>query len=251
MAYLSQVDALVTKARGLLTDAVSGADRWPWCGQVLARAFEFAAAAVLLSWGDPRKPGPKAQDPFRDRVVPLLDQRSVAVVLQVWAGEGGGPPVENVGLLLAVCKQAMNYLGDVATSAPPAGWEPPPVPVPVGWEGLSKGEQQFLRDALAQARRWIPQVRMILFGSRAAGEAKSGSDYDLLLIFPDDAQRSLLHQAIGAVTSLGMLVGQEVDVEDIIVSEWDSPSEANVPLITTTRTCGIGVVTGSQQPDEV
>lgn len=241
MAYINQVDAHVAQARGLVAHAATRAEAWPECGKVLARAFEFAAAAVLISWGDPYKADRKLQTPFLDQVAPLIDHHHAALVSAVWACEGRGAPVEDVAALLAGCEQVIDYLAGVATTDPPEGWQAPPVPAPVGWDGLSDDERTFLQEARARAQRWSPGVRIVLFGSRAAGRSGPDSDCDLLLIFPDDSNEALRGTSIGEVTTLGKEHGLEVDVSHAVVSEWDSPDEASVLFFERVKASGIEV----------
>lgn len=241
MAYVNQVDAHLAEARARLAHAATRAETWPECGKVLARAFEFAAAAVLISWGDPYKAGHKLHVPFLDRVAPLIDQHLGALVSAVWACEGRGAPVEDVATLLTGCEQVIGYLAGVAATDPPEGWEAPPVPTPIGWDSLSDDERAFLREALAHAGQWSPGVRIVLFGSRAAGRSGPGSDCDLLLIFPDDVAESLPGQAIAAVKALGIELGLEIDIEHVVVSEWDNPDEASVPFIERVKASGIEI----------
>jgi hypothetical protein len=241
MAYVNQIKAHLADARGRLAHAASRAEVWPECGKVLARAFEFAAAAVLIAWGDPYKATPKLHPAFLDRVAPLLDATHVALVSAVWAAEGCCTPVEDVAVLLPRCGQAIDYLADVATCAPPDGWQAPPVPVPVGWDALSDDERAFLQEASVLAQYWSPGVRLVLFGSRAAGQARPDSDCDLLLIFPGDSEEARRGLSIGDVTILGGDNGLVIDTSSALASEWNNLDEASDPFLVRQKVAGIEV----------
>jgi len=53
-------------------------------------------------------------------------------------------------------------------------------------------------------------VRIYLFGSKARGDAKSGSDYDLLVIVPDDASEQRRQSRHGYEKMRG--IGAAVDI---------------------------------------
>ena len=141
MPYVNQVDALLATARGNLAHATCQADSWPGCGMVLARAFENAVCAVFMAWDDPYKPGKKMHDPFYERLVPLIDQPRAEVIRFVWEREGRGRPHIEVAMLLAACGNVIECLAGLAETDPPAGWEPRPIPGPVGWGSLYDEER--------------------------------------------------------------------------------------------------------------
>jgi predicted nucleotidyltransferase len=241
MPYINQVDALLTTARGRLANAMQRANSWPDCGMVLARAFENAVCAVYMAWDDPYKPGKKMHNPFYDRLMPLINQPQAELIRFVWEREGRGRPDIDVDRLLAACDNVIEYLADLAASEPPAGWELRPIPEPVGWDSLSDEERSFLEAALQAARLWVPGVRLVLFGSRAGGTAGPTSDYDVLFVFPDQAQDQRQGQAIGEVDSLARALGIELDVEKSAAGDWQHPPEVSRPLIGRIKQSGIEV----------
>ncbi len=44
------------------------------------------------------------------------------------------------------------------------------------------GVDRTLKDAILAIRRWDPDARILLFGSRARGDHLKGSDYDLIVV---------------------------------------------------------------------
>ncbi len=213
MPYLNQVDALLHEANRLFAHAQQEAANWPQCGHLLARALEHATCAAFIAWDEPHAPEKKMHPAFDDRLAPHIDPAMAALVRFVWEREGQGPPDAMVDQLLQLCGGAIGYFADLAENPPPATWERLPIPEPVGWENLSDDERQFLSAALAASAREVPGVRLILFGSRAAGTARPDSDYDLLFIFPGEIAAWQRGQAIGSANSRAIGLGIEASVE--------------------------------------
>jgi hypothetical protein len=193
---------------------------------------------LLLSWEDPHKAAPKVHRPFLDRVAPLIDEQHVALVSMVWAHEGDDAPVEDVGALFARCWRTIDYFAGLAATDPPSGWQRPPFPTSVGWAGLSDAEQDILRQASTTVQAALPGTRVVLFGSRATGLAEPDSDYDLLLIFPDDATEDERGRAFADLFMLGRNRELTFDRQPAFASEWDNPGEA-CTLIMLAKACGI------------
>lgn len=240
MLYLNQVDALLVRARQYLADAQLQRDNWPFCGSALARALEHAVCAVFMAWDEPYKAGRKMHRHFDERLAPLIDPAIPPLVRWVWEYEGSGRP-DGVAQLLAGCQQVIEALAVLATNPAPGAWQPLPIPEPIGWEPLSEPERSFLRAALQAARQGCPNVRLLLFGSRAAGMAQADSDYDVLFIFPDDFPDSAYGQSVGRAVELATQRGLELDTVSIGEHVWLAPTTADRPLITRIRACHIGV----------
>ncbi len=241
MTYVNQVDALLATARGRLANARQWVDQWPTCGMVLARAFENAVCAVFMAWYDPYKPEKKMHQPFYERLSPLIDQSAVTIIRFVWEREGQGRPDLDVATLLAACGKAIDHLDALANGDPAQGWQPRPIPEPVGWDGLAAGERSFLTAAMTAARSWVSGVRLVLFGSRAAGTSSPTSDFDVLFIFPDGTSDELQRQAIGEVSVLARRRGIELDAPKSTAAHWEHPAEVSRPFIERIKKSGIEV----------
>jgi predicted nucleotidyltransferase len=240
MPYLNQVDALLHEARRLFGHAEHEAENWPHCGHLLARALEHATCAVFMAWGEPRAPEKKMHQSFDERLAPNVNPAMAALVRFIWAREGQGKPDTAVEQLLAACA-AIEYFADLAQGPPLVGWEPLPISKPIDWNELSDQERQFLQEALPAAAAWAPGVRLILFGSRAAGTARPDSDYDLFFVLPNHTEGWRRSQAIGSVSSLAIERGIELSVEWATEADWLEPSEASRPLIERVKATGIEV----------
>ena len=240
MSYLSQVDALVVKASQYMAEAKLRRDNWPFCGSALARALEHAVCAVFMAWDEPYKASSKMHRHFDERLAPLIDPAIPPVVRWVWDHEGNGKPEEAEQLLVG-CEQVIDALSELAANPAPGGWQALPIPEPVGWERLSEPERSFLRAALQAARQGCPGVRLLLFGSRAAGLAQADSDYDVLFIFPDEFPGIAYGQSIGRAVELATRQGIELDAPSISEGVWLAPTAADRPLIRRIRACHVEV----------
>lgn len=240
MPYLNQVDALLAKARQYPAEAKLQRDNWPFCGSALARALEHAVCAVFMAWNEPYKAGRKMHRHFEERLAPLIDPAIPPMVKWVWEYEGGGKP-DAVDHLLTACEQVIDALADLAANPPPSGWQALPIPAPAGWEGLSEAERSFLRAALQAARQGCPDVRLLLFGSRAVGMAEAASDYDILLVFPDEVPETAYGQTVGRVVELATEQGIELDLTTANEAVWLAPAEVNRPLINRVRACHVEI----------
>jgi len=240
MAYLNQVDALLLYAQDRIARARQAAETWPLCGSLLARAMECGACAVFMAWGEPYKAEKKMHRYFVERLAPLMDPIIPPVVQWIWDYEGGGRP-HDTDLVLTASERIISVFTDLAKNSPPAAWQPKPIPQPVGWGGLSGEEQSFLRVALASARQQCPGVRIMLFGSRAAGTAGPHSDYDLMFVFPDSFPEGYRRETTSEVGSLGTHNSIEVDPQEISNSGWLNPPEDRQIFINRIKACHIEV----------
>jgi uncharacterized protein len=129
----------------------------------------------------------------------------------------------------------------LAGSAAPNGWSPPAVPPSIGWAGLSKDDQQLLTRVRQCAQSLCPQARIVLFGSRASGTEGRDSDYDLLVILPNDIEQSVRSAIKGDLYSLAQRLGAEFDREHVPMSEWQNPVPAARVLVQQVKKYGIEV----------
>jgi predicted nucleotidyltransferase len=239
MTYLNQVDAQLHEARRLFAHAEQETENWPYCGHLLARVLEHATCAVFIAWDEPRAAEKKLHRFFDERLAPHVDPAVVLLVQLVWEREGQGPPYDQAEQLPSACREAIDYFAGLAESLPPASWEPLPIPTPVGWGALSEEDRRLLQEALSVAAQQVPGVRLILFGSRAAGTARRDSDCDLFFIFPNQTADWQRGQAIGSVSRLAMDRGIELSVEWASEADWLDPPDVGRPLIDRVKRTGI------------
>ncbi len=237
--YLDQVTANVVRARQYLAEAEQRTADWPLCSSALARALEHAVCAVFVAWGEPYKAGWKIHRHFEERLASHIDSSLILFVTALWNLEGSGR-VDVADQVIAACRRIIDSFERLAVNPPPADWQPLPIPEPVGWDALSDDERSFLQAAVRAAREACPEVRLLLFGSRAAGTAVPTSDYDLLFIFP--AAFRDYGYSIGPVVSLAMRQGIAVDTERIDESQWSDPPQSRRPLVDRIKACHVEVL---------
>jgi len=113
-----------------------------------------------------------------------------------------------------------------------------------GLKHLSKNERAAISAYIAWLReKYEPEIlRVILFGSKARGDAKQGSDVDLLIVLTNSHARTRRHpNNLGNLdplwrdmvgTTFDFLMEYNVDISPTIVAERDlnkwSPLMANV-----------------------
>jgi predicted nucleotidyltransferase len=227
MPYLGQVEANILQARRYLADAQQQFGNWPFCGSAIGRALEHGACAVFIAWGEPYKAGRKIHRHFGERLAPCINEAMASFVTSVWEYKGSAQPY-NAEQLLAVCRQVIDCFEQMASVPPPESW-------------LAENERSFLVAAAAAAREACPGVRLLLFGSRAAGMARSDSDYDLLFIFPDRFPEAAYGQSVGRVVSLADRLGVEVDDQKIREGQWKEPEAVDQPLVNRIKACSVEV----------
>lgn len=68
---------------------------------------------------------------------------------------------------------------------------------------LSTEDKAFLRDVAAKIRGVAPEAELLLYGSRARGDAKWDSDWDILAILPERPDLELRHAIYGSFEEYG------------------------------------------------
>ena len=238
--HLDQVTANIVRARQYLSEAQQRAAGWPLCSSALARGLEHAVCAVVTAWDEPYKPGWKIHRHFDERLVPFIDSSAALFVTALWSLEGSSWS-DYPDQIMGACRQVIGGFEQLAVNPPPAGWRPRPIPEPVTWDALADDERLFLQAAVRAAREACPGVRLLLFGSRAAGTAQPASGYDLLFIVPTAFPDGDYGQSAGNVVSLAMRHGIAIDAERINESQWSEPPRSRRPLIDRIKACHVKV----------
>jgi hypothetical protein len=94
---------------------------------------------------------------------------------------------------------------------------------PVDWADLDQVERAFLLDAHAAAVAIVTGADLWLFGSRATGTATATSDFDLLLVVPDDTCEALRGRAMGEMSMAARHHGVEAHREVMTASSFADP----------------------------
>ena len=235
-----------TEARNRAVEICDGASWFSFNGAVIAqasdykarylyRAVEMAVRAVLTAWGRPTA-GPKIWSSLSDRLAPSLHPdvlRWVDLVRRV-------DPALVDQLLAPPGRDHFESILSLISSDPPPGWEPRPLPL--DWQHLPVKDRAFLVDAAARAAGVVSGAELWLFGSRATGEARDDSDYDIRIVLPEDTPDAARGLVMGEVWQAGQDHGVTTDRDTISRSEFDSPStQGDVLLIYEVRTFGLRV----------
>ena len=216
---------------------------WPHSAATLARAAEHGIHGLLIAWGAPRRPEPtKIRTAFDDLLRPHTDARLTAAADLLWSAEQTSSPPDGAEVLASITTWLIGQLRGLADAPPPHGWTPPPPPAPVTWEELDEDTRVLLLTARDAATAHVPEVRLFLVGSRAAGRARQDSDYDILMAFPKLGGPEA-GQAVGSVSTCSP--GHSIDVVDLNQGTWEQPDPSFELQVDLLRQCHIEV------PDEL
>jgi predicted nucleotidyltransferase len=211
----------------------------------LGKAALWATRAVLLARGvRVAKPG-KIEARFVDVVAPLVGPRLADRVRILWAA---ARHVQNAGTitdgfdvdeLTEVMSADIETLCTVATSGLEAF--PESAPERRTWEELTDDDREILHRIARVARSIVPAARLTLFGSRAKGTHRADSDWDLLILVPDETTPGSKGQLMGHLYTLGQQSGVDIERECRIESEWNSATCRQSALFDEVRRYGIEV----------
>lgn len=235
--YLNQVDACRFLASERLRIAKT-ADDTVFQARLLVAAVEFAVRSVLTAWSAPAAKPDKLWTAFEEVMAPLLGSDTTAWVRRVHS-QAIAPDV-----LLGDAEAYLASITSLSDRDPPVGWTPPHRSA-LDWRDLAEADRTFLAAASAAARAWVPEATLWLFGSRATGTARTDSDYDVLLVVPNQAPDGDRGQAMGAIwmTARGHQV--EVDHSCMTAASLRTPDGANATLAAEVRAYGIEVPIGT------
>ena len=240
MSYADPVTAAFALARNRLAHAAQQPSATAACGRMLARVLEFAVQGVFVAWNYPVKV-PKVQGYFDSGMAAHLEATDADFIKAVWADEGTSHPDLDLSGFVTACTAVVDRLEALADSAPPSDWSPPPVLPSIGWSGLSNDDQQLLIRVRECAQEQCPQARIVLFGSRAKGTGRPDSDYDLLVILPDDIDQRVRSATMGCLYSLAKQLRKEFDREHVSLSTWQNPGSADRDFVEQAKNYGIEI----------
>ena len=91
---------------------------------------------------------------------------------------------------------------------------------------MTNKNRHILSQIKATARKSVPAgSRVLLFGSRARGEAHRGSDWDILIVVPKTTlQQSDYDQVSYPLVELGWKVGEQINPIIYTQNEWEANS---------------------------
>ena len=88
----------------------------------------------------------------------------------------------------------------------------------------------FLKACKEAVRAVLPRATVVLFGSRARGDARPDSDYDLLVLAANEADAVIKQRVRDAVYDVALDHGAVASVFLYSRRRWNSPLWRNTPL---------------------
>jgi len=88
----------------------------------------------------------------------------------------------------------------------------------------------LLAECKAAIRQVAPDADLILYGSRARGDAQEHSDYDLLVLVKGITDMQLERSIVGQLFPLELRTGKVLTVLIYSRSQWDSALYRAMPL---------------------
>ncbi len=97
------------------------------------------------------------------------------------------------------------------------------------WKGNS-GDVELLQRCKRAVRQVVPDADVILYGSRARGDADKDSDYDILIIVNGQVDMVLKEKILSNVYPLELETSAVLTLFTYNKQEWDSPLYRAMPL---------------------
>jgi len=94
----------------------------------------------------------------------------------------------------------------------------------------STADVELLQRCKRAIRQVVPDADVILYGSRARGDADKGSDYDILIIANGTVNMALKEKILSNVYPLELETGAVLTLFTYNKQEWDSPLYRAMPF---------------------
>ena len=89
---------------------------------------------------------------------------------------------------------------------------------------------ELLQDCKAAIQRVVPDAEVVLFGSRARGQANQYSDFDLLVLVDRPADISIKEKLVSEIYPLELETEKMVSLVVYNKQQWNSPPYKTMPL---------------------
>jgi predicted nucleotidyltransferase len=91
------------------------------------------------------------------------------------------------------------------------------------WRETKSVDLDLLQRCKAAIRSVVPDAKVILYGSRARGDASADSDYDLLVIFDEDNTLDLRRRIRHELFPIELETDHVLTLNAYSISEWSRP----------------------------
>jgi predicted nucleotidyltransferase len=91
------------------------------------------------------------------------------------------------------------------------------------WREIRNADLGLLQRCKAAIHRALPGARVILYGSRARGDAGTDSDYDLLVVFDGDNTVELRRRIRHELFPIELETGVVLTLNAYSTTEWSMP----------------------------
>ena len=95
---------------------------------------------------------------------------------------------------------------------------------------LSDMERQTIEQAVEIIRKHIPDARIILYGSRARGEAREDSDYDILVLTAEKVSSDVEDAMFDETYDVLLKTDQWISIRTMDRSTWNLPVVRGSPF---------------------
>ncbi len=97
-------------------------------------------------------------------------------------------------------------------------------------ENMTAADHGLLVECKAAIQEVVPEAGVVLYGSRARGEAREDSDYDLLVLVDQEPNMELERAIVDRLVPLEVRTGKVLTVLVYSRSQWDSALYRAMPF---------------------
>ena len=97
-------------------------------------------------------------------------------------------------------------------------------------ENTAAVDHRLLAECKAAIQEVVPGARVMLYGSRARGDAREDSDYDLVVLVDQEPDMELERAIVDRLVPLEVRTGQVLTVLVYSRSQWDSALYRAMPF---------------------
>lgn len=163
------------------------------------------------------------------------------VIRSVWGASGHPDSDLDLNTVVGACNAVVDYVESLTREPRPAGLSSRRDLASIGWDALSHADQELLMSVRERAQALCADARVTLVGSRATGLSGPDSDYDLLVVVPDDIRPDVRALVMDAVHRTVKTAGAVPDHHYVTESTWQDPDSGARILVEDAKSSGVEV----------